>query len=78
MLIEIPNYNLDKANIVIAESLVRDRPNLSRDDYAKELGINVRTLYRMLKDSKLLIPRGGIGIASAIAKLEKAGYTVTK
>lgn len=80
--IELENYNLQQAELEIVNKLIADKPSMTYEQYAKELGIAWRTLIRWKKlynIQGLSSQRGRrIDVEKMIEKLTSMGYEITK
>lgn len=78
MTIELSSYNLEEAQIDVANLLFKNHPNKKREWYCKEMGCSTRTLARWIQSGKIVAPIRTKGIDNAIELLNRAGYRVIR
>lgn len=82
VIIELDSYNFEEAKVKLCQHLIDSKGNISNASIAKELGLNERTIYRMIADGRLVVPaRGGKRVfdeVGAIQKLKDRGYKIEK
>lgn len=82
--ITLTGYDLGAASLEVLKRLIQDKPNLTRREYARILGVAERTFYRWIEKYNLPVKGGYAPRAAnkttiaAIQRLEKLGFTVKK
>jgi predicted DNA-binding transcriptional regulator AlpA len=81
ILLELDSWSIEEAGYKLAQMLIAENPNLTKEQVANTLGVSERSLYRWVQMGMVTFPkvkRESAQVIRAIQRLTKEGYIVYK
>ncbi len=80
IIIRLDSYDLKEAKTAIVKKIIKDKPDISIEGAAKELGISLRTLFRFIHGTDIKFAKKSTQLTEekAISFLKDKGYKIKK